>query len=328
MTNENLRNAKKNKNDEYYTLYEDIEKELQHYKSELINKVIYCNCDNPEISNFWRYFVENFKELQLKKIISTHFNKDGSPSYKIEWSGETVRENSIKVNMIKTPLKGDGDFSSEECIEILKECDIVITNPPFSLFRKYVKTLMEYNKKFLIVGPLNAITYKEVFPYIKSDEIIIGVNEIKKFRMNGELKAVACFWYTNLMPQKEYVPFLTLKKYDPEKYPKYDNYDAINVDRCKDIPCDYDGVMGVPISFILRYTPINFNKIGARKGNDNKQLSYSQIVNVERECQENSPIFQNTDTEETIGKYEIVDRQNCPIFGGGYIYKRIIIRKI
>ena len=323
MSNQNLRDAQKRKNDEYYTFYEDIEKEIKHYLPELKDKIVYCNCDNPELSNFWKYFVDNFENLKLKKIISTHFNKDGTSSYKLEWSGETVRKNKLKVNMVKTPLKGDGDFRSEECIEILKECDIVITNPPFSLFREYVKTLMQYNKRFLIVGPLNAITYKEVFPYIKNNEIIIGVNEVKKFIVNNEVKAVACFWYTNLMPEKEYIPFLTLKKYDPEKYPKYDNYDAINVDRVKDIPCDYYGVMGVPITFITRYTPTKFNIMGGRKGNDNKDLSYSQIVNVERErereCQESSPILQNTNTEETIGKYEIVDKQNTPIFGGVHL---------
>lgn len=317
MSNENLRKAKKVKNDEFYTLYEDIENELVHYKPELINKIIYCNCDNPEISNFWKYFVDNFEELKIYKVISTHFNKDNSQSYKIEFNG--------KEKLI-TPLKGNGDFKSEECIEILKESDIVITNPPFSLFRDFIKTLMEYKKGFLIIGNINAITKRDIFPYVKNDIIKIGINKIKSFvEPNGNIKKMGnVYWYTTLKNDKVYQPFISLKKYNPDEYQKYDNYDAINVDRVKDIPCDYYGTIGVPIGFIEKYIPSDFTLEDAIN-----RYSILQGVTEETKGKYMTKIGGGTNILASLSRgYELVYAHNTPTFKGHDIYKRIIIRKI
>ena len=264
MANNNLTNAKKAKNDEFYTALTDIEKEMRHYKSFFKDKIVYCNCDDARESNFFKYFSLNFEHLGLKKLITTGYKSDGKGVvliYEGDKNGNrTVDENEITV----TELKGDGDFRSEECIEFLKEADVVVTNPPFSLFREYVAQLMEYGKKFLIIGSMNAITYKEIFPYIKNNELWLGMNWIKDFvQPNGEIKKFGNIcWYTNIDHKKHNEPLDLYRKYNENDYPKYDNYDAIEVPKVADIPIDYDGVMGVPITFLDKYCPSKFEILG------------------------------------------------------------------
>lgn len=274
--NSNLRKADREKNDEFFTQLTDIEKELRHYKEHFKDKVVFCNCDDPEYSNFWKYFQNNFYFLGLKKLVSTHYNLDGTPSYKMEIV-RTDKGNQMGIpDYVKTPLAGNGDFRSDECIEILKEADVVVTNPPFSLFREYVAQLIEYDKKFVIIGNQNAITYKEFFPYLKGDLIWMGNNsgaqifgvpndfergntfieDGKKFAKFGNI----C-WFTNLDIKKRHEEMILYRNYNEQDYPKYDNYDAINVDKTADIPCDYFGVMGVPITFLDKYNPEQFELI-------------------------------------------------------------------
>ncbi len=285
--NNNLHAAKKAANDEFYTRIEDIENELRHYKDHFKNKIIFCNCDDPEESNFWKYFELNFEFLELKKLISTHYNAT-EPSYKLELIGDIDGDGKVtKGDIIKTPLKQNGDFRSPECVEILKEADIVVTNPPFSLFREYIAQLVEYNKKFIILGNNNAITYKEIFPLIKENRLWLGYNSNKtmEFKVpegykfsredeNGKYgKVPAISWFTNLETKKRKEDLLLYKKYNAKDYPKYDNYDAINVDKVKDIPMDYYGVLGVPITFLDSYNPNQFEIIKFRKGDDDNDLS-------------------------------------------------------
>ena len=263
----NLDKAKQAKNDEFYTHISDIDNELKHYKDILAGKTIYCNCDNPTKSNFVKWFYRRFNMLHLKRLIVTAYNKDGFGLYwDTDFSKVDVKtiyisywiENDVRY------LSGNGDFRSDECIELLKQADIVVTNPPFSLFREYVKVVMDNNKDFVIVGNINAITYKEFFPYIKDNKIGLGFTSgAKSFvRPNGEEKDVPICWYTTLPIDKHNDELVLFRKYTPEEYPKYDNYDAINVDKTCDIPADYDGVMGVPISFLNKYNPNQFQIIG------------------------------------------------------------------
>lgn len=237
MTNKNLQHAKVAKNDEFYTMLSDIENELQHYTEQFKGKVVYCNCDDPEWSNFWKYFHENFEKLHLKRLISTHY-ESGSMSYKMEYEGGN--DNDIECG-VKTPLDCDGDFRSAECVEILDEADIVVTNPPFSLFRSYIGLMVERKKKFLVIGSQNAITCKEIFPLIKNSQLLSGYNHVKKFiSTDGSIKQFGNIqWFTNLDTQKRHENIQLTKKYNPADYQHYDNYDAINVDRVKYIPCDY-----------------------------------------------------------------------------------------
>ena len=265
--NYNLNKAHKAKNDEFYTKLTDIDNELQHYKDIFAGKIIYCNCDNPTKSNFVKWFYRRFNMLHLKRLIVTAYNSVGCGLY---WDSDfaTVDPKSIdiskEIEKDVRKLNGNGDFRSDECIEMLKQADIVVTNPPFSLFREYVKVLMDNNKDFVIVGNINAITYKEFFPYIKDNRIGLGfTNGAKSFiRPNGEEKDVLICWYTTLPISKHNEELVLFRKYNPEAYPKYDNYDAINVDKVADIPCDYDDVMGVPISFLNKYNPNQFQIIG------------------------------------------------------------------
>lgn len=270
--NSSLHAAKRAKNDEFYTQLTDIEKELKHYKHHFRGKVVLCNCDDPEWSNFWRYFTLNFEHLGLAKLIATHY-AHGEPSYKLEYFG-------IEREPVQTPLIGDGDFRSEESIELLKEADIVVTNPPFSLFREYVGQLVEHQKQFLIIGNNNAVTYKEVFKLIRDNAIWLGhgVNKTMEFRLSDEYerwsrvdeqgkkygKVPAISWFTNLPHQKRNEELILFRTYagNEDKYPKYDNYDAIEVSKVVDIPCDYDGVMGVPITFLDKYNPEQFEILG------------------------------------------------------------------
>ena len=282
--NANLHKAKDEKNDEFYTQLSDIERELVHYKPHFKDKVVFCNCDDPEYSNFWRFFSGRFNQFGLKKLIATHY-EEGKSSYMLSME----KQGRERPPIIKR-LKGSGDFRSDECIELLKEADIVVTNPPFSLFREYVPQLMEYNKKFVIIGPQNAITYKEIFPLLKEDKMWLGygfqggnayfsVKDGKGYAQGvydektGLVKFRNCCWYTNLDIKKRHEDLILYKRYTPEEYPTYDNYDAININKVAEIPCDYDGVMGVPITFLDKYNPEQFEIIKFRKGNDDKDLS-------------------------------------------------------
>lgn len=272
--NINMNKAKKEKNDEFYTQYEDIERELAHYMDHFKDKIVFCNCDDPEWSNFWKYFENDFNILGLKKLISTHY-EENDPSYKLEL--ECIDGQMVKT---KTPLKGNGDFRNQECVDILKECDIVVTNPPFSLFREYVSQLIDYNKKFLIIGNMNAISYKEFFPYILSNNIWLGINNgTKFFRIpdhyelsdRGKIENGQKFvplgdttWFTNLEHKKRHQKMILFRTYEGNEniYKKYDNYDAINVDKCSEIPYDFYEKIGVPISFLNVYCPEQFEILG------------------------------------------------------------------
>ena len=228
--NSNLHTAKTAKRDEFYTLMEDVEKEMRYYRDFFKGKVIYCNCDDYQSSNFYKYFYYNFQYLKLKKLICTCFNANDNGLYAIY---DGVTETTGKLN-------NDGDFRSEECIEYLKECDVVVTNPPFSLFRQYVKQLMDYNKKFIIIGNQNAITYKEIFPYIKNNQLWLGMNFVKAFeKPNGDIQKFGNIsWFTNIENKRCNEKLDLYKRYSFEDYPKYDNYLGFNVDRVADIPID------------------------------------------------------------------------------------------
>lgn len=300
MANQTLHSAKKQKKDEFYTQLSDIEKELKHYKSHFNGKTVLCNCDDPRVSNFFKYFSYNFEYLGLKKLISTCYkNQDADWFSKhnvekaiwLEYNGDKNGNRVPDVNEIGIrEFNGDGDFRSDECIELLKQADIVVTNPPFSLFREYVAQLMEYGKKFLIIGDKNAITYKDIFKNIKENKIWLGINpkvktflvpddyegklivlgdDGKKYSVNNGNKC----WFTNLDYKKRHENLILYKNYTSEEYPKYDNYDAIEVSKTANIPCDYDGVMGVPITFLDKYNPDQFEIIKFRKGDDDKDLS-------------------------------------------------------
>ena len=252
MSNEILHKSKKAKNDEFYTFYKDIAKEMKYYKKELEGKVVYLPCDNPKWSNFYKYFKRNYKKLKLKGLIATYYDVTNLITIKTIVRGGVEQEEVLNNN---------GDFFLNT--EILNECDIVITNPPFSLFRDFIKILNDYNKKYIIIGNINAITYKIVFKSIFYNKLFLGKTKINKFyTQTKEIETVACYWYTNIKIKKK-IPFLKLtKKYNPEEYPKYDNYNAINVNKVKDIPYDYDGVMGVPISFLEKMNDKQFQLVG------------------------------------------------------------------
>lgn len=293
MPNKNLTQAKKAKNDEFYTQLSDIEKELYHYRDFFRGKVVFCNCDDPEYSNFWKYFQMNFFFLGLKKLISTHY-EPGKQSYKMEIVSADLPSGQLGIpDYVKTPLEGDGDFRSDECIEIFKEADVVVTNPPFSLFREYVSQLMEYEKKFIIIGNINAITYKEFFSLLRNNKVWVGTgfnlsmifrspykNELESNRKFVQakgydpdyyIKTPAVCWYTNVDIQKRHTPMDLYMHYygNEDHYPKYDNYDAINVDKTCEIPEDYDGVMGVPITFLDKYCPEQFEIVALGNSRDN-----------------------------------------------------------
>ena len=284
MSKKTMQKAKDDKFDEYYTQYETIEKEMIYYIKYFENKIIYCNTDDMN-SNFWKYFDDNFEKFKLKKLIATKYNKNGNGE-----KYELLIENN-KKKYYKTKLKEDGDFESNECIEILKESDIIITNPPFSLFRKFIDIIMKYNKNFIVLSNQNAITYKDFYPFIIDKRIWLGVSihsgEIKfevpiDFKLNTYriikegnklfIKITGVRWFTNLSHNIE-PPFLSLtKKYNEKDYPKYDNKNAIHIDKTKNIPCDYDGLMGVPITFLDKYNSEQFEIVDFCKGDDNKDL--------------------------------------------------------
>lgn len=257
--NDNLHNALKVKNDEFYTFYKDIEKECSNYASHFKEKVIYLNCDNED-SQFWKYFLDNFTTFGLKQLIATSLDKTNT-AYK-RWTNDGI-------NINKTPLIENGDFSNEECLEILKTADIIVTNPPFSRFREMVTLILKHNKTFLLVGNENTFASTEIFPLIKDNLIWTGFNKIQQFlQPDGSIKDFGNIcWFTNLKINKE-IPFIPLTaKYSPDNYPFYDNFEAINIDRVDLIPCDYYGIMGIPISYLNKYNPEQFEIVGLAAGN-------------------------------------------------------------
>lgn len=311
--NKHLRNANRAKQDEFYTQLVDIELELKHYKEQLKDKIIFCNCDDPYESNFFKYFAMNFNHLGLKKLIATCYDSSPIAYTQLNLFGEnkSLPNNNrhpykIEINEVQdynhdgatdltdveyllqnkknvlTLLKGNGDFRSDECIELLKQSDIVVTNPPFSLFREYVAQLIEYNKKFIIIGNQNAITYKETFKLIKENKVWLGVSihsGDREFRVpndyeirskslrideqgNKYIRVVGVRWWTNLDYKERHEDLILYKNYSPEEYPKYANFDAINVDKTCDIPYDYFGNIGVPITFLDKYNPNQFEIVG------------------------------------------------------------------
>lgn len=342
MAKDTLAKAQKNKNDEFYTQLKDIEDELKHYKTHFKNKTVFCNCDDPYESNFFKYFAMNFNFLGLKKLICTSYS--GSPiagtefndlplfkdkvkkAYKIEIT-EVYDENGdgavdmYDVELLLKNMKnrlillnGDGDFRSKEAIECLKEADVVVTNPPFSLFREYVAQLMKYKKKFVILGNMNAITYKEIFPLIKENKIWTGYGFNKSFIYktpypnlleanrkfvlskgkdpdDGYVKVPAICWFTNLDTARRHEELILYKKYNEKDYPKYDNYDAINVDKVSEIPCDYFEDVGVPITYLDKHNPDQFEIVKFRKGNDDKDLTYTVSDNERERERRITPYF-------------------------------------
>jgi len=285
--NNNLHKAKKEKNDEYYTRLSDIEDEVKHYKPQFVGKVIYCNCDDPEWSNFFIYFRDNFKHLKLKKLISTHYTIDNEndKAYKLECV-EIFNDENGKPDTKITYLKGDGDFRSEECVELLKECDIVCTNPPFSLFREFIAQIVEHDKKFLVIGNMQSVGYKEIFPLIKDSQIWLGVSprSMKFIQPDKSLKSVNAVWFTNLSHKKRNEKIVLWKNFaiSETEYKKYDNLDAIEVSKVCEIPIGYKGIMGVPITFLEKFNPIQFDIVGFRKGDDNKDLRINGVDKATR----------------------------------------------
>lgn len=368
MANKNLNRAKSAKKDEFYTQLPDIENELRHYGSHFAGKTVLCNCDDPYESNFFKYFALNFNRLGLRKLIATCY--DGSPvqgnelllkfddlddepkkkAYKVEITEVYDADGNGAVNLadvqyllrndrnVLAPLAGNGDFRSKECVELLKQADIVVTNPPFSLFREYVAQLIKYGKKFLIIGNQNAITYKEIFPLIMDNRLWLGFHSGDmsfKVPADSEPRATRYWqdsngqkwrsmgnicWFTNLDHKKRHEDLILWKHYTPEEYPKYDNYDAINVDKVVDIPCDYDGVMGVPITFLEKYNPEQFEIVAFRKGSDGKNIVYSKRM----------PSAVNI-LENTLPAMSIDGLMNNPkdtSVKGQRMFARILIRKL
>lgn len=280
--NRNLHTAKHSKKDEYYTQLADIERELKYYKHHFKDKVVYCNCDDPRISNFFHFFSYNFKKLGLKKLITTCYKSinpdlfsryDSERAIYLEYDGDKNGNNVPDIEEIGIiELENDGDFRNKESVELLKQADIVVTNPPFSLFRQYIAQLMEYDKKFLIIGNINAISYKECFTAIKENKMWLGYNCVRHFAQpDGSMYETArTYWYTNLDIAKRHENIVLYKKYygNEVEYPKYDNYNAINVDKTFHIPMDYEGVMGVPITFMDKYNPNQFEILGITSGRD------------------------------------------------------------
>ena len=331
--NSNLHAAKREQNNEFYTQLADIENELKHYTEHFRGKVVYCNCDDPRVSNFFHFFSFNFERLGLKKLISTCYknrNMDLFSQHDVEKAVALIYEGDKDGNKIPSKeeidlikLEGDGDFRSRECIEFLKQADIVVTNPPFSLFREYVDQLVKYNKKFLIIGNNNAITYKEIFKLIKENKVWLGYNVNKtmefildksyqkwdRIEQNEELgevkygKVPAISWYTNLEHNKRHEKMILVKKYkgNEKEYPKYDNYDAIEVSKVANIPVDYDGYMGVPITFLGKYNPEQFEIIG---------MSASAGYN-----------------EDIVGLPFLGDKDARPLISGKNTYARIFVKR-
>ena len=270
--NSSLRTAKRVKNDEFYTRYDDIEVEVMKYRKQFKGKVVYLPCDDPaeKKSEFWSFFVNNFDAFGLKKVIATHYDENGK-AYKIWIDGDTTGNGFVDdSDAQQEDLQGNGDFRSPECIAIMNECDIVCTNPPFSLFREFVDTILKANKKFLIIGNKNAFTYKEIFKLIKENKIWVGYTQPKDFRLEDgtitkKVNGLAR-WFTNMTTSKRFEEFVFTSEYNSINYPKYDNYDAIEVNKVVSIPDNYYDLMGVPVTFIDKYNPDQFEIIGGFNG--------------------------------------------------------------
>ena len=315
--NINLTQAKKNKKDEFYTQLPDIERELKHYKNHFKDKTVYCNCDDPRISNFFHFFSYNFEKLGIRKLITTCFQNqsidlfsqnDSEQSIYLEYHGDKNGNNVPDLEEIGIKyLKGDGDFRSEESIELLKQADIVVTNPPFSLFREYVAQLMEYDKKFVIIGHKNATKYKEIFKLIKENKIWPGhgfkggaahfINKhyedyaVAGDHKEGMIRVSGVTWLTNLDITKRHEDLILYKQYTPEEYPKYDNYDAIEVSKTNEIPRDYKGVMGVPITFLDKYNPDQFEILGMTSGRDEFEATPTKKYKNPKQINEDGSII-------------------------------------
>ena len=311
ISNEDLKKAKRQKNDEFYTQLSDIENELRHYTEHFSGKVVYCNCDDPRVSNFFHYFSYNFERLGLKKLVTACYRNqerdlfsrhDSEQAIWLEYKGNAQGGRVPEIEDIGIrELEGDGDFRSAECIELLKQADIVVTNPPFSLFREYVAQLVEHGKKFLIVGNVNAITYKEIFPLIKDTRIWLGPSitsgdrefgvpdhypltaATHRIDENGNkfVRVKGVRWFTNLDHAKRHEDLILYKRYSPEEYPTYDNYDAINVDKTAEIPMDWDGAMGVPVTFLDKYNPEQFEVLGITDRDNNSGLKTKEYTSAD-----------------------------------------------
>ena len=368
-SNKDLNKANKAKKDEFYTMLADIEVELKHYRKHFKGKTVLCNCDDPFESNFFKYFAMNFNYLELKKLIATCYQ--GSPVLgeefqqlsMFELDGETPKRHPYKIEItevidsngdgavdltdveyllrnrknVLTLLTGDGDFRSDECVEILKEADIVVTNPPFSLFREFVAQLVEHSKQFLIIGNVNAITYKEIFPLIKDNKLWMGYSihsgdrefrvpddyplEAASSRIDDQgrkyIRVKGVRWYTNMDYVERHTDLDLWKRYTPEEYPHYDNYNAIEVSATADIPEDYDGVMGVPITFLDKYNPDQFEILGMCENLDLYGLKTR--VYTTQECRDR--YF------ELFGKKGTYDMNAAGVVNGKKVYQRILIRR-
>ncbi len=338
--NKDLHQAKSAKKDEFYTQLADIEKELKNHKDYFKNKVVYCNCDDPRVSNFFHYFSYRFEYLGLKKLITTCYKSqdmdlfsqhDCEQAIYLEYNGDKNGNRIPDTAEIGIQdLKENGDFRNEECIELLKQVDIVVTNPPFSLFREYVAQLIEYDKKFLIIGNVNAITYKDIFKLIKDNKLWLGASihsgdrefsvpedyplTAAGFRIDDDgkkyIRVKGVRWFTNLDYKERHEDLILYKKYTPEEYPKYDNYDAINIDKTKDIPMDYKGVMGVPITFLDKYNPEQFEVLGITDRANTSNLRTKKY------------------TSEDTPKYNDINAKSVVKIGNTYkaMYARLLIR--
>ena len=322
--NKQLGRAKRAKEDEFYTQLSDIENELRHYKEHFRGKTVLCNCDDPRVSNFFHYFAYQFEALGLKRLITTCY-KNQTPDlfsqHDCERAISLVYDGDKNGNRVPDPeeigiheLQGDGDFRSPECIELLMQADIVVTNPPFSLFREYVAQLMRFAKKFIIIGNQNAITYKEIFPLIMDNKVWLGygfkggaAHFISNYEDTasagdhraGMIRVSGVVWFTNLEIKKRHEDLILVRNYNPEDNPRYDNYDAIEVGKTGDIPMDYDGLMGVPITFLDKYNPAQFEIVG---------------------CSDNGAVPDQY-------KLPHFKKHNEPFINGQKVYKRIFIRR-
>jgi hypothetical protein len=370
-SNRTVSRAKANKQDEFYTQISDISNELRHYRSQLRDKTILCNCDDPYESNFFRYFALNFRSLGLKKLIATSYTKstiagrylplldiaglqpEGKEPYAIEINEvpDSNRDGATDLSDVEyllkrdantaRPLKGDaewgaGDFRSSECVEYLKQADVVVTNPPFSLFREYISQLAAYHKEFLVIGNQNAIDYRVVFELIKENKLWLGVDNAgtKWFRVPDDYEIAtesrkkvengvkyfsmgSIMWFTNLDNPKRHETIPLYKSYDPAEYPTYDNYNAIEVSRVAEIPFDYDGIMGVPITFLDKYNPSQFDVVGMCENRDLFKLKTR--VYTTKECQEAY--------ERIFGRRGTYDLNAAGVVGGRKVYKRLLIKR-
>jgi hypothetical protein len=345
-SNELLQNAKKLKSDEFYTQFSDIESELQHYKIHFENKVVYCNCDDPINSNFFNYFASNFKELGLKKLIASCYREqtrdlfnsgENENGFYYEYTGKEGETKKPTFNDI-VYFNGDGDFRKEESVKLLKQSDIVVTNPPFSLFREHIAQLVKYNKQFLIIGNINAITYKEIFKLIKENKAWLGINlgrgisgfivpeHYELYGTEARIDSLGnriispnnCLWLTNLDTFKRHEDIILTKRYigNEAEFPKYDNYNGINVNKTQDIPLDFDGFMGVPITFLHKLNPDQFEIVKFRKGNDGKDLSikgkcpyFRIIIKNKRIHTENVKLTESNGMQSSNDVYKILGSQ-------------------